>query len=93
MPTATVIEEFNFSPDGRETLTYFPGEYEIVAAYPGPGQVTQLCAEYASRKGYALKDGTSSVFEVETVPLAPPAAQASPKPAAKSASKGKKLPS
>lgn len=87
MPTATVIEEFKFSPDGRETLTYLPGEYEIVAAYPGPGQVTQLCADYASRKGYALKEGTSSVFEVENAPLAPPAAPATPKPAAKSKKK------
>lgn len=87
MPTLTVIEEFKFSPDGRETIVYEPGEYEIVPANPRPGQVTELCAEYAERKGKAIGEGAPNLLDGDPDPLEQPATVAK---AAKTTAKGKK---
>jgi len=83
MAFCEVIEEFKFSPDGRETIVYELGKYEIVSANPRPNQVTTLCAEYAARKGYALKEGTTNIFEVENAPLDKPATKVAPRTVAK----------
>lgn len=56
MPRISVHEEFKFSPDGREVVTYGPGEHEV----------TELCAGYACSKGRAVEMGPPNI------PSAPP---------------------
>lgn len=43
MGTIEVATEFKFSPDEREVVTYHPGTHH---------NVTELCEEYARRKGF-----------------------------------------
>ncbi|OIO03163.1 MAG: hypothetical protein AUJ49_05010 [Desulfovibrionaceae bacterium CG1_02_65_16] len=54
-----VVETFKFSPDGREVVTYEPGEHEV----------SELCAVYAGRKGFATYEGAPNLFEVDCGPL------------------------